>query len=59
MVASTIASVIKRGGHTAPFDPEKITVAIYKAAASVGGHDRSLSEDLSARVVAALEATYS
>jgi uridine kinase len=59
MGASTITSVVKRGGHTAPFDPEKITVAIYKAAASVGGHDRSLSEELSARVVTALEATYS
>jgi uridine kinase len=56
---SPITSVLKRAGQTVAFDPEKITVAIYKAAAAVGGHDRALSEQLAAQVVAALEATYS
>ncbi len=54
-----IHSVVKRSGEVVPFDREKITVAIYKAAASVGGHDRSLSEGLCDRVVEALVATYS
>lgn len=54
-----IASVIKRNGESVPFDQEKITVAIYKAAASIGGHDRALSEALSDKVVGALTATYS
>ncbi len=58
MVAST-TSVVKRNGEVAPFDREKITVAIYKAAAAVGGHDRALTEQLSDEVVAALSATYS
>jgi uridine kinase len=59
MMSSSISTVVKRTGEVVPFDREKITVAIYKAAASVGGHDRALSEKLSDRVVAALEATYS
>ena len=54
-----ITSVVKRSGEVVPFDQEKVTVAIYKAAASVGGHDRALSEDLSDQVMAALSATYS
>lgn len=54
-----ITSVVKRSGEVAPFDQEKVTVAIYKAAASVGGHDRALSEDLSDQVLQALAANYS
>lgn len=54
-----ITSVVKRSGEVVPFDQEKVTVAIYKAAASVGGHDRALSENLSNQVMAALDATYS
>ncbi len=54
-----ITSVVKRSGEVVPFDQEKVTVAIYKAAASVGGHDRALSESLSNEVMAALSATYS
>jgi len=54
-----IPSIVKRTGETVPFDREKITVAIYKAAAAVGGHDRALSEELTDEVVAALAATYS
>lgn len=43
--------VVKRTGEIVPFDPEKVTVAIYKSAASVGGHDRALSEKLSRQVI--------
>lgn len=54
-----ITSVVKRSGEVVPFDQEKVTVAIYKAAASVGGHDRALTEELSDQVMGALSATYS
>ena len=54
-----IEKVVKRNGEVVPFDQEKITLAIYKAAASVGGHDRALSEGICEQVVQALSATYS
>jgi len=41
----------KRDGRIVDFDREKITVAIYKAAESVGGKDRSLAEELSSKVI--------
>jgi uridine kinase len=47
----SVSQVIKRTGEVVPFDRAKITNAIYKAAAAVGGHDRALSERLSAEVV--------
>ena len=50
-----ILHIIKRTGQVVPFDQTKITNAIYKAAAAVGGHDRALSERLSAAVVTLLE----
>lgn len=36
--------IIKRTGEVVPFDREKITIAIYKATAAVGAHDRRLAE---------------
>ena len=45
-----ITHIVKRDGRIVPFDQEKITNAIYRAAASVGGHDRALSEKLSDEV---------
>ncbi|MGQ0721387.1 MAG: ATP cone domain-containing protein [Candidatus Eiseniibacteriota bacterium] len=57
-MAPGISAIVKRNGEIVPFHREKITVAIYKAAAAIGGHDRPLSERLSAQVVEALEATY-
>ena len=57
-MTAPISSVVKRNGEVAPFDREKITVAIYKAAAAVGGHDRALTERLGSEVIAALSATY-
>ncbi len=54
MVERRIDKVMKRDGTVVDFDQEKITLAIYKAAAAVGGHDRALSEKLSDEVVEAL-----
>jgi uridine kinase len=51
--------VVKRTGEAVPWNREKITVAIYKAAAAIGGHDRALSERLAEQVERALETTYS
>ena len=50
-----VTQVIKRTGAIAPFDQTKITNAIYKAAAAVGGHDRALSQRLSDEVMGMLE----
>lgn len=53
---STIQSVVKRSGAVVPFNPERITNAIYRAAVAVGGRDRSIAERLSQQVVQMLEA---
>jgi uridine kinase len=53
-----ISAIVKRNGQLVPFDLEKITIAIYKAAAAVGGHDRALSEKLARQVEEALGKTY-
>lgn len=54
MVERKIEKVMKRDGSIVDFDQEKVTIAIYKAAASVGGHNRELSEKLSDEVVKVL-----
>lgn len=46
-----IESIRKRSGDIVPFDPEKITWAIFKAAAAVGGDDWQRAEELSRQVV--------
>ncbi|MGI6368628.1 MAG: ATP cone domain-containing protein [Anaerolineae bacterium] len=51
-----ITSVIKRSGAVVPFNKDRISNAIYRAAVSVGGRDRSVAEELATQVVAALEA---
>jgi uridine kinase len=50
-----IESVVKRSGAIVPFNPERITNAIYRAAVAVGGRDRTTAEQLSAKVVELLE----
>ncbi|MFQ5599645.1 MAG: ATP cone domain-containing protein [Candidatus Krumholzibacteriia bacterium] len=50
-----VTHIIKRTGEVVPFDHGKITNAIYKAAAAVGGHDRQLSQRLADRVFEMLE----
>ncbi len=47
--------VRKRDGRLEPFDQERITAAIWKAAKAVGGKDRELARGLSNQVVAELE----
>jgi len=46
--------VRKRDGRLEPFDQERITKAIWKAAKAVGGKDRELAKRLSEKVVAEL-----
>ena len=52
---SKITHVIKRTGAVVPFNADRITNAIYRAAVAVGGRDRSLAERLTEQVVAILE----
>ena len=47
--------ILKRDSTVQPFDIQKITNAIYKAAVAVGGDDRKLAEKLSLEVVKNLE----
>ncbi len=50
-----IEKIKKRDGKIVPFNKEKISNAIWKAARSVGGKDRSLAEKLADEVVKLLE----
>jgi uridine kinase len=52
---AAIESVVKRTGAVVPFNRERITNAIYRAAVAVGGRDRSIAERLTDQVIAALE----
>ena len=49
--------VIKRNGAKVPFTPSRITNAIYRAAVAVGGRDKTLAEELTAKVISYLEQT--
>ncbi len=46
----------KRDGRVVPFDAVKITEAIFKAAAAVGGSDRGIAENLTGQVIGNLQA---
>ena len=50
-----ITHVIKRTGALVPFNPERITNAIYRAAIAVGGRDRETADQLTDQVVDVLE----
>jgi ribonucleoside-triphosphate reductase len=50
-----ITQIIKRDRSCAPFKKEKIVLAIFKAAAAVGGSDFTLSEKLADEVVGIAE----
>jgi len=58
VVERTLKFIRKRDGRIVPFDQEKITNAIFKAAQSVGGKDRELAKSLSDQVVEELEKKY-
>lgn len=50
--------VIKRTGAVVPFNPERISNAIYRAAVAVGGRDKEKAAELGNKVMAILEARY-
>jgi len=50
-----ITQIVKRTGAVVPFNKERITNAIYRAAVAVGGRDHSVAEGLADQVVALLE----
>ena len=54
-----ITHVVKRTGAVVPFNKDRTTNAIYRAAVAVGGRDRALAEGLAEQAVADLEATIS
>jgi ribonucleoside-triphosphate reductase len=59
MTESKVHLVRKRDGRLVPFDQEKITSAIFKAAQAVGGEDRERAVFISNDVVRMLEERYS
>jgi ribonucleoside-triphosphate reductase (formate) len=50
--------VLKRDSKLEPFDQERITIAIWKAAKAVGGKDKEQAKRLSDEVVAELQKQY-
>lgn len=54
----TITKIVKRNGNVVAYDQDRITTAIFKAAASVGGSDRAKAEELSRKVEQAVAGTY-
>ena len=50
--------VIKRSGAIVPFNPDRVSNVIYRAAVSVGGRDKAKAAELARRVIEVLEATY-
>ena len=52
-----ITHIVKRTGAVVPFNKDRITNAIYRAAVAVHGRDRSIAEGLADQVVAMLEET--
>lgn len=53
-----VNGIRKRDGKVVPFNADKITDVIFKAAAAVGGTDRALAEKLSDKVVKMLESEF-
>lgn len=56
---SRYTDVVKRSGAIVPFNQERISNAIYRAAVAVGGRDRERAEWLSEQVVLYLQTTLS
>lgn len=52
-----IKTIIKRDGRSVPFDIEKISQAIYKAAEAIGGNDYEAAKNLAVQVCDYLENT--
>jgi uridine kinase len=56
--ANRLDRILKRDGTEVPFDREKIRVAVYKAGAALGRHDRQMSEKAADEVVEILNRSY-
>ncbi len=54
-----IKQVIKRTGTIVPFNQDRITNAIYRAAVAVGGRDKEKSKELSEQVVGLINKKFS
>ena len=54
--ARPIRQILKRDGHLVPYERDRISTAIFKAAAQVGQHDRARAEAAAADVEQALVA---
>lgn len=54
-MSECLTHVVKRNGAVVPFNPDRITNAIYRAAVAVGGRDRTIAEGLTDQVVTILE----
>jgi anaerobic ribonucleoside-triphosphate reductase len=50
--------VLKRDSKLEPFDQERITTAIWKAAKAVGGNNKEMAKHVSDQVVAELQKEY-
>lgn len=57
-VKQPITHILKRDGNVTEYDRDRITTAIFKAAASVGGSDRALAESLAREVEKTLFASF-
>lgn len=53
-----ITHIVKRDGRVVPFDAEKITFAVLRAAVAVGGRDREAADAVTRDVVKRLEASH-
>ena len=53
-----IERIVKRDGNIVAYDRDRIATAIFKAAATVGGTDRQLAEELALAVEKRLVETY-
>ena len=53
--SETSKYIRKRDGRIVPFDPDKITEAIFKAARAVGGADREPAKTVSESVIGILD----
>ncbi|MBN2389370.1 MAG: response regulator SirA [Anaerolineae bacterium] len=50
-----LTQVVKRNGAVVPFNRDRITNAIYRAAVAVGGRDRMVAENLADQVITILQ----
>ncbi len=57
-INSSVSYIRKRDGRIVPFNIEKITEAVFKAAKAVGGTNREIAEGISRSVVGILEIVY-